>query len=175
MREKLRKFLIALAKGTALAAAILVAAWWIFDAIAVRRVRGAVQDLEAAGFATSLRRLARDPAPDWQNAAPIYLAADGLFTPRAVDDTETADAIDAALDGRSGEDDEKRYARFLSNSCGYRSLTVEERRKVRDWLEKNAFAFDLIRMARKRPHCRYFTIHDPPLPDLAPDRLPRSS
>lgn len=46
---------------------------------------------------------------------------------------------------------------------------------MRDWLEKNALAFDLIRMARRRPHCRYFTIHDPHVHDPAPDRLPRSS
>ncbi len=173
MREKIRKILVRLAKAVTLVATILLAAWWILDAIAAQRAVNAVNELKVAGFATSLRRLARDPAPDWQNAAPIYLAADGLFTPRAVDDTETADAIDAALDNRSGDDE--RYAGFMSNSCGYRSLTEEDRRKVRDWLEKNAVAFDLIRMARRRPHCRYFTIQDLPLHDPAPDRLPRSS
>lgn len=123
MREKIRKFLIALAQGTALAAGILLAAWWIFDAVAAQHAVNVENELEVAGFTTSCRRLARDPAPDWQNSAPIYQAADGLFTSRAVDDTETADAIDSALNGRSGEDDERRYARFLSNSYGYRSLT----------------------------------------------------
>ena len=114
----------------------LVAAWFMWAASADRAVDAKLQELEEAGYATNLARLAPSMPADEDNAAALYDEAFAGFP------TELEGYWGAVL-GRLASTPEEFAA----------ALTDEERSGLGTFFEDHAREFELLDEAAARPRC----------------------
>lgn len=116
-----------------IAVVLLVCAWVVADVVLTWRIEVALANLERAGYATSLPKLAPSAVPEAENAATLYEAAYAKVKPRPNLDNEIIALRKKGLDG----------------------LSAEEREDIEAWLRDNEPFFSAVRDARARPRCRF--------------------
>lgn len=111
---------------------VAVVAWTIGNVAAESRFRAAVEELQAAGVATSTAELKIPPIPPEENGAPFYQAAFALMIPP---EKAAEDAFDKA--------------------DGVRTLDAGHQAALRAALDRNAETFEMLEKARRRPRVRF--------------------
>jgi hypothetical protein len=110
-----------------------VLVWTVLNAAGSSRLRGAYETLRAAGYETSLARMAPPKPPPARNAGPLYQAAFALLA-------EPPEGREPGGPGREG---------------GVAALPPADRAALRAWLAENEEAFSLLARARGRDACDF--------------------